>query len=44
MKPAYYNEMKALQENKINSEKYFLSIYFDLSQDNEVKEIFEEFN
>lgn len=38
---AYYNGIKALQENKENPAKYFLSIYFNLTQDEEVKEILE---
>lgn len=39
---AYHNGMKTLQENKKNPAKYFLSIYFNLTQDKEVKEILEE--
>ncbi len=38
---AYYNGIKALQENKENPAKYFLSIYFNLTQDKDVKEILE---
>ena len=37
----YYNGTKALQENKKNPAKYFLSIYYNLTQDEEVKEILE---